>query len=161
MAVGIFPPRKRNLLTAIFNNINIMYHTNTGSYDEIPDGMKRYINNYGCHFNKKLCKEATSRMYKEVNGKKEYIKPYTKEEVDGMLEAYGIKLKRNKLYDAVYVANMCQADFLGKSVPTEEHLAKYVKDVIDDADAEEGYVFNRFYADCMYMNNPIDWEDMI
>ena len=53
------------------------------------------------------------------------------------------KLKRNKLYDAVYVANMCQADFLGKSVPTEDHLCKYVKDVIDDADAEEGYAFNR------------------
>ena len=26
---------------------------------------------------------------------------------------------------------------------------------------EEGYVFNRFYADCMFMDNPIDWEDMI
>ena len=37
----------------------------------------------------------------------------------------------------------------------------YVKDVIDDADAEEGYVFNRFYADCMFMNNPIDWDDVI
>ena len=85
----------------------------------------------------------------------------TKEEVDEMLEAYGVKLKRNKLYDAVYVANMCKADFLGKSVPTEEHLAKYVKDVIYDADADEGYVFNRFYADCMFMNNPIDWDDMV
>lgn len=31
----------------------------------------------------------------------------------------------------------------------------------DDADAEEGYVFNRFYADCMFMNNPIDWDDVI
>ena len=161
MAVGIFPPRRRNcMLTATFNLIN-MYHKSTGSYDEIPDGMKRYINNYGPHFNKKLCQEAVSRMYRDVNGRKEYIKPYSKEDVDSMLEAYGVKLKRNKLYDAVYVANMCQADFLGKSVPTEEHLAKYVKDIIDDADAEEGYVFNRFYADCMYMNNPIDWEDMV
>lgn len=101
-----------------------MYHTRTGSYDEIPEGMMYYINNYGPHFNKKLCKEASSRMYKEINGKKEYVKPYTKEQLDEMLEAYGIKLKRNKLYDAVYVANMCQADFLGKSVPTEEHLCK-------------------------------------
>ena len=128
-------------------------------YEDIE--MYLYKEVYGCHFNKKLCKEASSRMYKDTNGKKEYIKPYTKEEVDGMLEAYGIKLKRNKLYDAVYVANMCQADFLGKSVPTEEHLAKYVKDVIDDADAEEGYIFNRFYADTIFMNCPIEWEDMI
>ena len=57
-----------------------MYHRSTGSYDEIPDGMKRYINNYGCHFNRKLCEEAVSRMYKVVNGRKEYIKPYTKED---------------------------------------------------------------------------------
>ena len=138
-----------------------MFYKEMGSYDDIPEGMKLYINNYGCHFNKKLCKEAVSRMYKDNNGKREYIKPYSKEQVDSMLEAYGIRLERNKLYDAVYVANMCKADFLGKSVPTEQHLAKYVKDVIDDADAEEGYVFNRFYADYMFMDNPIEWEDMV
>lgn len=138
-----------------------MYQTRTGSYDEIPEGMKVYINNYGCHFNKKLCDEAVSRMYTEVNGRKQYITPYSKDAVDGILNSYNIKLKRGKMYDYVYVANMCKADFLGKSVPTEEHLAKYVKDVIDDADAEEGYVFNRFYADCMFMNNPIDWDEML
>lgn len=138
-----------------------MYQKQTGSYDEIPEGMKRYLNNYGCHFNKKLCQEAVSRMYVQNGLKKEYITPYTKEQVDEMLESYGVKLKRNKLYDACYIANMCKADFLGKSVPTEEHLAKYIKDVIDDADAEEGYVFNRFYADTMFMNNPIDWDDML
>ena len=138
-----------------------MYHTRTGSYDEIPDGMKAYINNYGCHFNKKLCKEASSRMYNMVNGKKEYITPYTKDQVEELLDSYGIKLKRNKLYDAVYVACMCKADFLGKSVPTEEHLAMYVRDLIDDPDAEEGFIFNRFYADTMFMNEPIDWDEMI
>lgn len=138
-----------------------MYHKKTGSYDEIPEGMKHYLNNYGCHFNKKLCEEATSRMYVERNGKREYITPYTKEQVEKMLERYGISLERGKLYDTVYVANMCKADFLGKSVPNEECLAKYVKDVIDDADAEEGYVFNRYYADCIFMNYPIEWEDML
>lgn len=138
-----------------------MYETKPGRYDEIPEGMKRYINNYGCHFNKKLCDEAVSRMYTEVNGKREYIRPYTKDQVENLLSMNGVKLERNKMYDHVYVANMCKADFLGKSVPTEQHLAKYVKDVIDDSDAEEGYVFNRFYADCMFMDNPIDWEDVV
>ena len=42
-----------------------------------------------------------------------------------------------------------------------EYLAKYVKDVIDDPDAEEGFVFNRFYADTMFMNDPIDWDEML
>ena len=138
-----------------------MYHTRTGRYDEIPDGMKLYINNYGCHFNKKLYQEAVSRMYKEVEGEREYIKPYTKEQVDRLLESYNIKLKRNKLYDACYVASMCAADFLGKSIPDEKHLAMYIKDVIDDVDAEEGYVFNVFYAKRVFNNDPIEWEDCI
>ena len=53
-----------------------MYQRRTGSYDEIPEGMKRYINNYGCHFNKRLYKEAVSRMYKKVGGKKQKIQPF-------------------------------------------------------------------------------------
>ena len=138
-----------------------MYYTRTGRYDTIPEGMELYINNYGCHFNRKLCNEAVSRMYTMRNGRKEYITPYTKEQVDSLLAAHNVKVERGRLYDAVYVANMCKADFLGKSIPTEEYLAKYVKDVLDDADAEDGYVFNRFYADCMFMNNPIEWDDML
>jgi len=138
-----------------------MYYKTTGSYDDIPEGMKYYLNNYGCHFNKRLCEEASSRMYTMKNGRKAHIEPYTKEQVDTLLRNNGITIQRNKMYDAVYVANMCKADFLGKSISDESHLAMYIRDVLDDADAEEGYVFNRFYADCMFMNNPIDWEEVI
>ena len=138
-----------------------MYSRKTGSYDEIPDGMKRYINNYGCHFNKKLCEWAAEQMYTEVNGRKEYIRPYTKEQVDELMSRYGIKVNRNKLHDCVYVANMCKADYLGKSVPDEQHLAMFVKDAIDDPDAKEGFIFNRFYADTVFNNNPIDWDEVL
>ena len=139
-----------------------MYQRRTGSYDEIPEGMKRYINHYGCHFNNKLCEEAVSRMYtKKEDGEEKKLKPYSKEQVDNMLEGYGIRIKRNKLYDAVYVANMCANDYLGRSVPDEKHMAMFIKDMLDDPDAEEGFVFNRFYADTMYMNYPVDWEDML
>ena len=137
-----------------------MYQRRTGSYDEIPEGMKRYINNYGCHFNKKLSDWAASKMYKNVNGKKQYIQPSTKEQVDNLLKQNNIQLERGKLYDHVYLANMVKADFLGSSVPNEQYLAKYIKDAIDDADAEEGFIFNRYYADTMFMNNPVDWEEM-
>lgn len=65
------------------------------------------------------------------------------------------------MYDYVYVANMCKADFLGSSVVDENHLAKYVKDVIDDADAYDGIVFNRWYADMCRKGIAIDWENMI
>lgn len=138
-----------------------MYSRKTGSYDEIPEGMKRYINNYGCHFNKKLCDWAVSQMYSEVNGKREVSKPYTKEQVDNFLGAYGITVERNKMYDAVYVANMCKNDFLGKSVPDEQHLAMFIRDMLDDPDAHEGFVFNRFYADTIFNNNPVEWEDVL
>lgn len=138
-----------------------MYSKEAGSYDVIPEGLKRYINNYGCHFNKKLAKEAASRMYKYDGNDKVYIKPYTKDDIDKMLDMYGVHITRNKLYDAVYVANMCKADFLGSSIKSEEDLCHYIKDVLDDADAPDGYVFNRFYADTIFMNNPIEWDDMI
>lgn len=138
-----------------------MYQRKTGSYDEIPEGMKRYINNYGCHFNKKLCDWAVSKMYKKVNGKKEYITPYTKEQTDNLLRQNGVQIERDTLMDSVYVINMGKADYLGSSIPNEQYLAKYVKDVLDDADAEDGYVFNGFYAKCIFNNNPIEWENMI
>ena len=138
-----------------------MYHKEMGSYDDIPEGMKLYVNNYGCHFNKKLYEEAASRMYTKSGAKKEYIKPYTKQQVDNMLEAHGITLNRNKLYDACYVASMCKADFLGKSVPDEAHMVQFIKDMIDDPDATEGFIFNRFIGDCYFMNNPIEWEDIL
>ena len=138
-----------------------MYQRRTGSYDEIPEGMKRYINNYGCHFNKKLSDWAASQMYKNVNGKKQYIQPYTKEQVDNLLKQYNVQLERGKLYDSVYLANMVKADFLGSSIPNEQYLAKYIKDVLDDADAEDGFVFNRFYSDTVFNSNPVDWEEML
>jgi hypothetical protein len=56
---------------------------------------------------------------------------------------------------------MCKADFLGSSVPDEHYLALYVKDVIDDVDAPDGLVFNRWYADISYMGIAIDWEEML
>ena len=123
--------------------------------------MKRYINNYGCHFNKKLSDWAASQMYKNVNGKKQYIQPYTKEQVDNLLKQYNVQLERGKLYDSVYLANMVKADFLGSSIPNEQYLAKYIKDVLDDADAEDGFVFNRFYSDTVFNSNPVDWEEML
>lgn len=138
-----------------------MYHRKMGSYDEIPEGMMRYLNNYGCHFNKKLYQEAVSRMYSEVKGRKEFIPPYTKEEIESLLNNYGIELERGKMYDAAYVASMCKADFYGKSVPDENHMAQFIKDMIDDPDAKDGYIFNRWYADTVFMNDPVDWDDMV
>ena len=129
--------------------------------DEFPSGMEEYLSIYGWHFSKKMCEWAASRMYKDVNGKKEYIIPYTKESLDALLKRWNIRLEKEVAYDAVYIANMCKADFLGSSVRTEDLLAKYVKDVIDDPDGYDGLPFTRFYADCIGSGTPISWEDVL
>lgn len=130
---------------------------NLTKYDKLPETMINYLRYNGSHFNKKLCDFALSKM-RTKSGR---LAPYTKEQVDNILKAQNIELKNNKLYDYVYVANMCKADFLGSSIMDEPHVALYVKDVIDDPDAYTGIVFNRWYADMSYMGEPIDWEDML
>ena len=131
-----------------------------------PSGMADYMAAYGGHFSKKMCQWAVSRMMKDVKKpdgttKKEKITPWTKEQVEEMLLRYGVTLENDKGYDKVYVANMCKADFLNDSVPDETHVAKYVKNLLDDPDGYEELVFNRFMMDCMGMGVPIIWEDMM
>lgn len=129
------------------------------NYDVYPEAMINYLRYNGRHFNRKLFEFATSLM---KEGKDKHpIKLISKQELDELLKVYGVKLENNTLYDYVYVANMCKADFLGSSVPDEGHLCKYVKDVIDDVDAYDGVVFNRWYADMCRSGIPIDWEEMI
>ena len=54
-----------------------------------------------------------------------------------------------------------QTEFDKVKRQNKERLAKYIKDAIDDPDAIPGYIFNRFFADCMFMDKPIEWEDML
>lgn len=130
-------------------------------YDEYPEAMLIYMRNYGPHFNRKLFEFAVSKMTREVNGREQKITPITKEDVETIMKNTGVTVKNGQLYDCVYVANMCNADFLGSSITDDKHLALYVKDVIDDVDAPDGLVFNRFYAGCSYKGIAIDWEEML
>lgn len=138
-----------------------MERANLTQYEEYPHAMLTYMKYYGPHFNRKLFEFAVSKMTKVIDGEEQPITPFSREEVNSMLETQGIKVKRNQLYDAAYVANMCKADFLGSSIKDDYHLALYVKDVIDDVDADDGIVFNRWYADMSYSGIAIDWEDML
>lgn len=90
------------------------------------------------------------------------IKPFTKEEIEQKLNAFGIKLEYNKLYDFVYVANMCKADFLGDAVPNDDqHLCMYIKKVVDDPDGYDGQIFNRWLSDMKGMRIPVDWSEFV
>lgn len=126
-------------------------------YDKKPAAMINYLRYNGPHFSKELSEYAASLMKRD--GKP--IKPFSKEEVDGLLEANNVRLEHNELYDYVFVANMAKADYLGKSLPNEKYLAIYIKDVIDDEDGYDGLPFNRWYSDMCKKGKPINWDEFV
>ena len=134
-----------------------MTKVNYTSYDLMPPAMANYLSYHGPHFTKKLCDFAVSMM-ENKDGK---VKPYTKEDVDRLLKTYNVVVSNGQLYDNVYVANMCKADFFGSSISDERHLTMYIKDLIDDPDGYDGLVFNRWYADTRFKGISIDWDEML
>lgn len=132
-------------------------------YDDYPKDMLSYLRNYGKHFNRKACDFAVDLMKTRsaTTGKAEKLTPITKTEIDDLLRRTGTVLENSLLYDYVFVANMCKADFLRSSVPDDAHMARYVKDVIDDPDQQDGFIFNRWYADMCHNGMPIDWSDLL
>ena len=131
------------------------------SYSKYPSGMEEYLSAYGWHFSKKMCDWAVSQMYRTDNKRKVYIEPITKDKLEELFRRMGTSYNSKYAYDAVYVANMCKADFLGRSIRDDGGLIQYVLDVMEDPDGYEGMVFTRFYADCVGSGMPINWEDML
>ena len=128
-------------------------------YEDKPRAMRAYLSNYGWHFNRAMQEWAASMM-RGKDGKP--IKPYTRETLETAAKTYGVELKTEHIYDALYVANMAKADFYGSSLPDEMRLLKFVDDYINDPDGYEGMPFVRFYADtCMKDDCTIYWEDFL
>lgn len=124
----------------------------------MPSGMNEYLSNYGWHFSKKLCEHAVKKMT-DRQGKK--ITPYTKEQVEALMKQHNIQLENNEGYDAVYVANMAKADYLGSSITTEQHLMLFVKDFLDDKDGNKTKALDHYYADCIAGGKVILWDEMM
>ena len=129
----------------------------------IPEDMEQYLAYYGHHFNKKLCDFAVSKMKKEdkATGMPKPITPMKMEELKSLLEKNKVELESADWYDALYLASMVKADLWGSSIEDEEHLAKYVEDVICDIDGYDGIVFCRYLADCSAKGIVIHWDMMI
>lgn len=139
-----------------------MHRENFTAYETMPEDLAVYMSHNGPHFNKYAFEFAVSNMYKKLSdGIEEKVIPYTKSKIDELLNKYNIKIKNNHLYDAVYVATMCKADYLGSSVPNEEYLIRYIKDTLDDSDGIEGLTFNRWIADMKWLGIPIPWEEFL
>lgn len=126
-------------------------------YDDMPKAMKRYISNYGWHFNKEALEYAVSLMRKKDGSK---VTAKTKQEVKDILGKHNISLENDTLYDGVFVYHMGLADYFGSSIVDEQHLAKYVKDTIDDVDASPETTFRRWGATMVGNGMPIPWEDL-
>lgn len=132
---------------------------NTEIYEMKPAAMRAYLSNYGWHFNKAMEEWAVSKM-RDRSGKP--IKPYTRESLESLFKNNSIELHTEHIYDALYIANMCLADFMGSSIQDEKHLAMFVADYMSDPDGYKGQAFVRFYADtCMKDDCTIYWEDML
>ena len=119
--------------------------------------MVAYLRHNGWHFNKKMCEWAVKQMRK--NGKP--IKMVDKEEVEEMLKKHDIELENNVGWDACYICNMARADFYASSITDEKALAQFVKDYVDDEDQQDGFIFNRFYADTCFNGVGIPWDEIL
>ena len=126
------------------------------------DPKATYLRKYGPHFNEKLLNFAVSKM-ETLNdkGEKSKLIPITKVELDNLLNQNKITLENNKELDYMYVADMCKSDFLRSSIPDGIQLCKYVKDVIDDIDGYDGFIFYRWLADMNGKKEKIEWNEMI
>ena len=132
-------------------------------YDDIPEEMRRYLKQNGWHFNRKACEFAVSLMRKKnpTTGKLERVEMMPKEQVDALLAKFGITLENNVDYDYVYVANMVKADMYKSSIADEQHLAMYVKDVIDDVDAGDGEVMREWDAKMTSRGIAVEWDEIL
>lgn len=132
-------------------------------YDERPREMNAYLRHNGWNFNRKVCEFAIRMMRKRntTTGAVEPIEMKTRDEVDAVLAKHNVKLNNNKGYNYVYVFHMAMADYLKSSVPDEEHLARFVKDFIDDEDNPGGNVMRKWYADMIAKEIPVDWAEIL
>ena len=127
-------------------------------YSEMPRAMKRYLASNGWHFNKAACEFAAKYMKKDGGSR---ITPYDKEQVDELLQKYGIQLENDLGYDAVYVANMCKADHLKGSITDEAHMAMYIKETLDDPDGSDGDVMYCWFNKMERAGIPVDWDALM
>lgn len=119
---------------------------------------EEYTDQYGLHFNKKLYEWAVSKM-EDRNGNR--MKPTPKEQVAEFLRVNGIVLENDKGHDAAYVHAMAKADYWGSSITDDAHLAKFVKDYLDDPDGSVTKAFDHFVIDCRSKEEPIFWDEML
>ena len=135
-------------------------NTPLDTYEDImmPIEMRSYLRNYGFAFSKKACEWAVSLMR---GRNKEKIEFKDKEKVYEILKKYGITLEHDNGYNAVYIYHQGLSDLLKSSVPDEQRLAMYVKDMIDDEDLPGSNCFRQWLSNCDAKGIAVEWEDIL
>ncbi|MBQ9637197.1 MAG: hypothetical protein IJV36_04775 [Prevotella sp.] len=143
-------------------SLNIMDEDKFNTLDLTPEAYREYKRRHGRHFTKGLCEFAVSLMKREdEQDQPKSIKAMSYREVDRLLNDFGVEVKNAREYDTVFVANMGMADYLADSIPDMEHLARYIKNVIDDPDGYDGIAFNRWFADMCVKRIEVPWEEVM
>lgn len=129
-------------------------------YDILPKGMDAYLSSHGHHISKPMLEWAVGMM-KDRKGNRVALPD--KKQFDQILVSYGVKIERSEgFYDPLYVWCMAKADYFGSSLADDMHMARFVKDFIDDPDNDSGTkAFDHFYIDCVANGIDIPWEDLI
>lgn len=120
--------------------------------------LDEYLETYGYNINKPLFEFAVSKMVDRDGSRHETV---SKEQVQEILKANGIKLSNDKLHNAAYVYNMAMSDYYGGSITDEAHLAMYVQEYIDDPDGSETRAFDELYAKFVALGIPVEWSEML
>ena len=74
-------------------------------------------------------------------------------------EVAGIKCKLPETVTTPY--SPFTAVFYGSSITEEKQMAQFIKDYVDDEDQQDGFIFNRFYADTSFNGVGIPWEEIL
>ena len=121
--------------------------------------MDAYMSSHGRHFSKPMLEWAVGMM-KDRKGNRVSIPD--KKQLDNVLNSYGVTLERTEgFYDSLFVWCMAKADYFGSSLADDMHMARFVKDYIDDPDGSPSRPFDEFYAKTIALGIDIPWEDMI
>lgn len=130
--------------------------------DNVPQSMRKYLANYGWHFNKPAFEFAASLMWKEdENGRKKRVEPVRREEIDRLLQENNITIENNGNWDYMYWAQQAKADLMPGAIDDDQHLARYIKMMTDDPDVADDTTFRIWYAKMVGNGAGVPFEEFL
>ena len=127
-------------------------------YDDIPDGMRKYLSFNGFHFSKPMYRWAVSMMEDRNGNKIDFVE---KEQIMETLKRNNVTDLQEMGYDIPFVFLRKKSDSLGGSIPDEAHLALAVKEFFTDKDGYDTMAFDEFLAKMNAKGVSIPWEDLL